>query len=944
MAAPTPRIEPAASTAALSHADSAAAIAALAFGQAGYGAAPNLTHLRHLALLPVETLELDLSDPLQRQFGDYELLELIGEGGMGVVYRARQRSLDREVAIKLLAAGPWASREFVERFRREAQNAARMQHPNIVAIHEVGDAEELHFFSMRLVRGGSLATLLKSEGRLAPRRVAQLLRTVAEAVDYAHGLGVLHLELKPANVLLDEDGTPHVADFGLARRLDSARAVDNDEVSGTPSYMAPEQADARAQKLTAATDIWGLGALLYELTTGAPPFVGESPQATLRLVVDGRLRGPRERVRALPRDLEAIILKCMAIDAAARYASARELADDLGRFLDNRAVHARPQNAPQRCARWVRREPRLAVAVVLVVCALAGGLAATAWQWLRAQHAAERAAAERGFLVGVFEQASPDLNRGQPFTAHQLLEKGEHQLAAGAAGDVSTRIDLTGLIGRLYWQIGDYERARPLLERAVADGAAAGVDDDVRSRNLAALADAEKQQERSVQAIAHAREALQAAERAGGGDLSPARRTLANAYVGGGDAERAVPLLEAALADDRAAHGERSREVVADLTLLGYAELERSQLDASVATTRRAIAAATALGERQSSEVFDALGNLATALGNQGKLAESEQALREAVEIGTRIYGADHHDVASARSNLLLALEREGRFAEALPQRLELIRVAQRHRAERPEQLAYFYADAAFDYDELGRFAEAERTAREAVAIWDDIRGKAEEWHSAETFRTLATALEFQGRYAEAEATFRRTIEIQARHEPASSIWLNRTHGELGDLLRREHRLPEARREIDAALAALPASAGLGRARLLALRSAAEIDDGDAAAADASATKALATLRTILPPGHFLLRGALFAAGRAKLARGAPAAAEALLREARATCLADWPADDPRALEVDVALANALAAVGRRDDARALRARVKPTLRAARTPQATDLLAQLRSP
>ena len=213
---------------------------------------------------PQIKLDLDLSDPVQRQFGDYELLELIGEGGMGVVYRALQTSLDREVAVKLLAAGPWASREFVERFHREAQNAARMQHPNIVAIYEVGSAEELHFFSMRLVCGSNLAAEILREGKLAALRAATLMRTVAEAVDYAHRLGVLHLDLKPANVLLDDNDTPDVDSFGHAHRLEQGLAADNHEVSGTPSYMAPEQATAGARKITPATDIWGLGAILYD--------------------------------------------------------------------------------------------------------------------------------------------------------------------------------------------------------------------------------------------------------------------------------------------------------------------------------------------------------------------------------------------------------------------------------------------------------------------------------------------------------------------------------------------------------------------------------------------------------------------------------------------------------------------------------------------------------
>ena len=367
------------------------ALADLAFGSLTRTAIHS--HARPLALLPAETLQLDLSDPSQRQFGDYELLELVGEGGMGVVYRARQQSLDREVAVKLLAAGPWASREFIERFRREAQNAARMQHPNIVAIYEVGSAEELHFFSMRLVHGPSLAAVVRSEGKLPPQRAASLLRTIAEALDYAHRLGVLHLDLKPANVLIDENGSPHVADFGLARRLDNALVADTDEVSGTPSYMAPEQAQARSQKITPATDIWGLGAILYELVTGKPPFLGDSPQGTLKLVVEGKLTSPRHYTADLPRDLEAIILKCMARNAAERYPSARALADDLGRFIEHRAVKARPLNAPQRVLRWAKREPKLAIASALGLLALIVGLVATTQQWRRAEGNAKLAQA-----------------------------------------------------------------------------------------------------------------------------------------------------------------------------------------------------------------------------------------------------------------------------------------------------------------------------------------------------------------------------------------------------------------------------------------------------------------------------------------------------------------------------------------------------------------------
>src|SRR5258708_467314 len=302
---------------------------------------------RHLALISAESLRMDLASTLQQRLGDYQLIELIGEGGMGIVYRARQISLDREVAVKILAAGPWASTNFVERFHREAQNAARMQHPNIVAIHEVGAAEELHYYSMRLVRGETLANRLRREGRFTPAQAAALMIPITRAIDYAHGLGVLHLDLKPANILLDENSAPHVADFGLAGRREQDLGV-GENVWGTPSYMAPEQAAAGAKPISAATDVWGLGAILYELVVGAPPFLGDSAETTLRLVREGTLRRPRRYVVSLPRDIEAVIEKAMARDAARRYVSAAEFAADLEAFVAGHPVRARGLNPLQR--------------------------------------------------------------------------------------------------------------------------------------------------------------------------------------------------------------------------------------------------------------------------------------------------------------------------------------------------------------------------------------------------------------------------------------------------------------------------------------------------------------------------------------------------------------------------------------------------------------------
>lgn len=316
---------------------------------------------------------IDLSDPDQRNFGDYELIEEIGHGGMGVVYRARQHALDRDVALKLLSAGQWATEQLLDTLRAEAQHAANLQHPNIVIVYAIGEHAGLPYYAMQLVGGNSLSQRLDTHGPMPARDAAQLLRTIAEAVDYAHRLGVLHLDLKPGNLLLENDGTPRIADFSLARRL--GQVVDDADLAGTPNYMAPEQAMVGGAELTPRTDVWVLGAVLYEVLTGHPPFEGRDIEHTLDLLRTGTVRRP-SRFTAIPVDLEAICMHRLARDPTQRYASARALADDLGRFLEGRSVSVRPQNIPQRVLRWARREPRMAWAAGLAALTLLAGVIA----------------------------------------------------------------------------------------------------------------------------------------------------------------------------------------------------------------------------------------------------------------------------------------------------------------------------------------------------------------------------------------------------------------------------------------------------------------------------------------------------------------------------------------------------------------------------------------
>ncbi|MCZ7635555.1 MAG: serine/threonine protein kinase [Verrucomicrobia bacterium] len=297
------------------------------------------------ALIPPD--EPGLATERLRRVGDYELLEEVARGGIGVVFRARQSSLDRTVAVKLLLAGLFADPKARQRFRTEAEAAARIHHPNVVSVLEVGEHEGQPFLAMEFVEGGTLAQQV-ANGPLPVARAARYLAKTARAVAYAHALGVLHRDLKPSNILLDAFDEPRVTDFGLAKVLGTDWDLTlSGEILGSPAFMAPEQAAGRTAEVSPATDVYALGALLYHLTTGRPPFASGTPAAVLRLVEHEEPIAPRRLNPSVPRDLETIILKCLEKRPTRRYATAATLADDLDRFLEGRTVTARPLGPPR---------------------------------------------------------------------------------------------------------------------------------------------------------------------------------------------------------------------------------------------------------------------------------------------------------------------------------------------------------------------------------------------------------------------------------------------------------------------------------------------------------------------------------------------------------------------------------------------------------------------
>ena len=336
--------------------------------------------------------------PFVREFGDYELLEEIARGGMGIVYRARQKSLDRIVALKLLLFGPQASPEFAKRFRAEAVLAASLQHPHIVAIHEVGVHEGQQFFVMDHVEGPSLAQVISDRKFQISdfRRAAGYLKTVAEAIHYAHERGILHRDLKPSNVLIDANDQPRVTDFGLARRFEGDSQVTlTGQVLGSPNYIPPEQALGKRGKASRQSDVYALGAILYHLLTGRPPFQGETLTDTLHQVLNAEPLAPRLLNPSAPRDLETICLKCLEKEPARRYATAQELGDELERFLAGQPVLARPIGRAGKAWRWCRRQPVRAGLIAALIVVFVTGTAGVLWQWRRAEHNAEAETVQR---------------------------------------------------------------------------------------------------------------------------------------------------------------------------------------------------------------------------------------------------------------------------------------------------------------------------------------------------------------------------------------------------------------------------------------------------------------------------------------------------------------------------------------------------------------------
>ncbi|HEY2840056.1 MAG TPA: serine/threonine-protein kinase [Pirellulales bacterium] len=638
----------------------------------------------------------------------YRLESELGRGGMGIVYQAVQEGLERTVAIKMLVAGNLASPGLLARFRTEAEAVARLAHPNIVQIFEIGEAAGHPFLSFEYLSGGTLSNRA-SQGPQPPRECAALVATLARAMYYAHQHGIIHRDLKPANVLLTEDGTPKIADFGLAKHLASESGqTHTGDVMGSPSYMAPEQARGATQQIGPACDIYALGAILYELLTGRPPLLGQDTIETLLLVLHEEPVPPRRLAPKVPRDLETICLKCLSKSPRSRYDSAADLADDLERFLTSRPIKAQPASATELLVKWARRRPAVAALVAVSMAAAATVILYGGWKnaQLRtslAQQQALRERAEANFRKALDaadrrltragrdpqrllqeELAFFDEIRAQPDDDPQArYEKG---MAARRAGDVHR------LMGNAQYAERAYNDAIAKLS-ALAE-AAPNVTD--YRRDLAAAHDGLAQLDQSTgkldEAERHSRAGLKLLTRLA--EEEPAepdyRRQMGvvwnNLAIQLSRAERLDEALDAhrqALAIRRRLSTEfanssqfRLDESTSHANLGAlYWKMKRSE--ESQNELREAIRLRETLAESMTAEAEFRLAsaglsnNLAASLSAENKSAEAMDAWHKAIETLTKLI-ADYPDapgyqsmLADTHFNLALAQARQGKFDKA---------------------------------------------------------------------------------------------------------------------------------------------------------------------------------------------------------------------------------------------------------------------------------------
>lgn len=570
-----------------------------------------------------------------RMFADYEILSEIARGGMGVVYKARQTKLNRVVALKMILSGQLASRRDVERFHIEAEAAAKLEHPGIVPIHEIGEHDGQHFFSMGFIDGESLADRLK-RGKLAPKEAAALTKQVAEAIAFAHKNAVIHRDLKPANVLIDADGQAKVTDFGLAKQTDDLGdgQTGTGDILGTPAYMPPEQATGDTKRIGTGADVYSLGAVLYALVTGRPPFQETSLLGTLRAVAEKEPSAPHELNSAIDADLETICLKCLEKDVDRRYESAQHLVDELGRYLNGEPIAARPLGNVSRMWRWCRRKPAaaslIAMAVLLLLTLGIGGpLVALQQIEFANEQARLTTEADSQRTKAVEERAAAVEAREAADEQRAAAEEARAKAAASlevATRQTETAEAVSGFLGGLF------EDADPIAMTTRAFGAQQRGEDPLTAVEVV------------DRGAAKLKDALQDKPRVRASLLD----RIGNVYISLGEVEKAAPLIEEALRLRQTQPEPDELEVAASLQSLGMLRMNQTEFQAAGEVLEQALALRQKhLGDGHAL-VAETLFDLGTQRLFLDKVADAEKYLQKCLMIRKECFPRESREVAAA--------------------------------------------------------------------------------------------------------------------------------------------------------------------------------------------------------------------------------------------------------------------------------------------------------
>ncbi len=705
-----------------------------------------------------ESLTLPVSLGTLDRFGDYELLGEIARGGMGVVYRARQISLNRLVALKLLRDGALASAGEAERFRVEATAAAALRHPHIVAVHEIGEHEGQQFFSMDLVEGRNLADLTR-EGPLPARIAATLVLQVAEAIQHAHERGILHRDLKPSNVLVDAQGDAQVTDFGLARRTNEDSGLTlTGQVLGTPGYMAPEQAAGRNRDVNVTSDTYALGAVLYHLITGRAPFVGESPTAVLRQVEDQEPVAPRLLNPSVPRDLETVTLKALNKDSARRYATAADLAADLDRFRRGEPVRARPITRAERSWRWCRRNPAVAVSAAFSVLLLMAVVVVVTASSVRL--AAQRREAEqvKRFLQEILAAPDPNVG-GRDVRVIDLLDRARRRATNELSGEPLVLAEVQTTLGTTYYQLSLYDEAEPLLQSAL----------DIYVRELGP-------------------ESLKVAE----GQFAMGSLLTWKGDTAGG--LKYLQLAEAAFRRNPQARPELLANVLGEL---GSALVSAGRTREAEKPTRECIELCERLGPSQDAIRASALGDLSTALWDLGE-PQWRRYLEQSIELNRRLPDGKVN-LATSLSNLTDSYLEEDDTTRAEQVSREALLIRQELFGTNSSPVAFALARLGTVFLAQSNYPAALAAAEEAARI-DDALLPPDHRDIQFILRLQGRSLNLLNRPQDAEPILRRAREIAAQSYGADHPTVQGIAGLLAESLAAQNRTAEALALLEVAL------------------------------------------------------------------------------------------------------------------------------------------------